>query len=454
MNRQRRLLILSGVLFISIAGVLVISKIDFEEKMVGEETAIVDVESSKITSLSWDYDGEVSFDLVDGEWKYTEDDKMPVDQEKLDQIAEDLSDITSDKKVKEVKSLSIYGLSEPKYSLRIGTADKTYEISIGDETFSDGEVYISIGDDYVYLTDAGLIDKISYSLLDLVQQEEIPEMETVTSISIDNGSSVKLVYKENSGYCYSDAYTYYIKEGDSYKNLDNEDTEDTFQSLTDFSWSECVDYNAEDAELSTYGLDAPAASVSIKYQDEEGNKKEFSYDVGTKEDEYYAKLKDSQIVYSMDASVYDAAVDASYQTLQPDEVLLLDWETVKSIDIEMDGSKYTIQLEKKDEDGFKYSLEGTEIDLADVLDDLSGITIEQDEKEEIGANKEEISFTFHRSTEEDPEVELVFYQYDGTYCIPVRNGETLDCVKREDVVALKEAINSVILNKGNAEKEK
>src|SRR5699024_11487327 len=67
-------------------------------------------------------------------------------------ISQGLSSIISDKRVDEVKSFSLYGLSDPAYTLTVKTADKSWEISIGDESFSDGEVYISTGDEYVYLT--------------------------------------------------------------------------------------------------------------------------------------------------------------------------------------------------------------------------------------------------------------------------------------------------------------
>lgn len=178
MKRERKLIILSGVLVVCVAGAVVVSRIDFEEKMTGTETTIVDVDSADITYLAWNYeDDQMAFTREDGEWAYETDAKMSVDQELLNEIAENLSDITSDKMVEEVQSLSVYGLSDPAYNITIKTADETWEIAVGDETFSDGEVYISKGDDYVYLTDSGLVDDISYSLLDCVQKEEIPEME-------------------------------------------------------------------------------------------------------------------------------------------------------------------------------------------------------------------------------------------------------------------------------------
>lgn len=471
MKRQKRLIVLSGVLVVCVAGAVVISRIDFEEKMTGTETTIVDVDSADITKLSWNYEDEVSFTREDDEWKYGSDDKMAVDQELLDEIAENLSNITSDKMVEEVQSLGVYGLSEPQYNITVETEDETYEIAVGDETFSDGEVYISIGDDYVYLTDAGLIDDISYSLLDCVQKEEIPEMESISSVSVNNEDTLDIVYAEDSGYCYSDAYTYYLKDGESYQNLDNENTESMFTTMSEFAWEECVDYYAEDSELSSYGLDEPDAEVSIVYtpaeeeddsENADSDEQTFSYEVGTADGAYYAKLTDSNIVYSISEDVYNAAVDAAYDELKPDEVVLLDWDTVDSVEIELDGNVYTIDIESNEDDEYTYTFGDSEIEFQDVLDQLSDITIPEESTEDdetsvpeeepaLSNNKTELSLTFHRNTEEYSTVEVVFYQYNGSYCIAALNGDELNYVDRSAVVNLKEAVNSVILDSTSGE---
>lgn len=471
MKRQKRLIVLSGVLVVCVAGAVVISRIDFEEKMTGMETTIVDVDSADITKLSWNYEDEVSFTREDDEWKYGSDDKMAVDQELLDEIAENLSNITSDKMVEEVQSLGVYGLSEPQYNITLETEDETYEIAVGDETFSDGEVYISIGDDYVYLTDAGLIDDISYSLLDCVQKEEIPEMESISSVSVNNEDTLDIVYAEDSGYCYSDAYTYYLKDGESYQNLDNENTESMFTTMSEFAWEECVDYYAEDSELSSYGLDEPDAEVSIVYtpaeeeddsENADSDEQTFSYEVGTADGAYYAKLTDSNIVYSISEDVYNAAVDAAYDELKPDEVVLLDWDTVDSVEIELDGNVYTVDIESNEDDEYTYTFGDSEIEFQDVLDQLSDITIPEESTEDdetsvpeeepaLSNNKTELSLTFHRNTEEYSTVEVVFYQYNGSYCIAALNGDELNYVDRSAVVNLKEAVNSVILDSTSGE---
>lgn len=461
MKREQKLMLLTGVLVVCVAGAVVISRMDFEEKMTGTETVIVDVDSDDITYLAWNYNGEnVSFVKEDGQWNYESDSKMPVDQELLDEIAGNLSHITSDKKVEEVQSLGVYGLSNPSYTISIKTADEEYEIAVGDETFSDGEVYISNGDDYVYLTDAGLVDDISYALLDCVQWEDIPEMESVSEVKIQNQSTVDMVYKENSGYCYSDAYTYYLKDGDTYQCLDNENTEDVFTRLSDFFWEDCVDYYADESELESYGLADPAAVVSVTYKpaededeaDESDGIQTFQYEVGTADGAYYAKLKESDIVYSISQDVYDAAVNASYDELRPDEVILLDWDTVDSIEIETDGSVYKVELEKDGDDGYKYTFNNADIEFDDAAGQLPEILIAddseelQDEEPVLANNKSELKLTFYRNTDEYSTVELEFYQYDGSYCISVLNGEEIHYTERTAVANLKEAVNSAILD--------
>lgn len=473
MRRERKLMILCGVLVVCAAGAVVVSRIDFEEKMTGTETTIVDADSSDITYLAWNYeDDKMAFAREDGTWTYESDAKMSVDQDLLDEIAENLSNIVSDKKVEEVQSLGVYGLSDPAYDITIKTADDTWEIAVGDETFSDGEVYISNGDGYVYLTDSGLIDDISYTLLDCVQKEEIPQMESISEIKIVNGDTADIIYKENAGYCYSDAYTYYMKDGNTYKNLDNVETGSMFTTLSEFSWSECVDYYADNTELEYYGLSDPSATVSIIYKpasDEEDSEESenaedqvFEYEVGSSDNAYYAKLVDSDIVYSISEDVYLAAVNASYDKLKPDEVILLDWDTVDSIDMELDGNVYTVELEKDGDDEYKYTLDGKEVEFADILDQLLNITVSGDsddgdednlpeEEPEPGSNKTELKFIFHRNTDEYQTVELEFYQYDGSYCISVLDGDEMNYTDRSPVIDLKEAVNSVILDSGNGE---
>ena len=214
-----------------------------------------------------------------------------------------------------------------------------------------------------------------------------------------------------------------------------------------------MDYHADDSEMKSYGLDDPDAEVTVSYTDEDGEEQEFIYELAFVDESYYARIQDSRMVYRVSQEVYDTAENASYNELKPNEVILLDWDTVDSIDIESDGNLYTVNLESRGDDEYTYTFGGEEISFADVLEELSSVTTAEDlEKQpELGDNKEELVLTFHRNTDDYTAVELIFYQYDGSYCIPVLDGVQLDCVSREDVISLKEAINSVILDSENGE---
>ena len=197
-------------------------------------------------------------------------------------------------------------------------------------------------------------------------------------------------------------------------------------------------------------------------EDSEENGEEtqkFEYEVGAVDDVYYARLTGSNIVYRISEDLYQAAVNVSYEELKPDEVVLLDWDTVESIEVELDGNVYTIGLEKDDEDAYIYTLENEEIEFGDILDRLSEITIAEETDDEdvpetepsLSGNRSEMSLIFHRNTESYQTVELEFYQYDGSYCISVLNGEELNYTSRTAVVDLKEAVNAVILDSSQAE---
>ena len=188
----------------------------------------------------------------------------------------------------------------------------------------------------------------------------------------------------------------------------------------------------------------------------------FEYEVGSSDNAYYAKLADSNIVYTISEEVYSAAVNASYEKLKPDEVILLDWDTVDSIEMELDGNVYTVDLEKDGDDAYKYTLDGAEVEFDDVLDQILNITAAVDsaddeeddlpeEEPALNGNKSELKLTFHRNTDEYQTVELEFYQYDGSHCISVLNGDEMNYTDRSPVIDLKEAINSVILDSESGE---
>lgn len=357
--------------------------------------------------------------------------------------------------------------------MTVTTQDGDYTLAIGDETTMGGQRYASTGDGSVYLVDSSLLDAFSYGLYAFVAEEDIPAMNDLTAFTVESGNrDLNLVYLEDSGLAYSDHYVWFQQDGENYTTLDTELTESFIENITLLTWSQCVNYHADEETLAEYGLDEPAAVVTVDYvettqedsglTDEDGNPiydtletdYTFVLEIGNYDGEYcYARIAGSDMVYYIDATVADAMVYLSLDSLLPDDILLLDSDTVESVDITLDGETYHVERtveETTDEDGNTtqetiWTLDGTEIDFQGVFSDLTSLTSSSSGSELTPERTAEISFIFHRNTSDYQTVELTFYQYDSTSCLVSLNGETRLFVDREDIVSIVEEVNGLVL---------
>lgn len=85
------------------------------------------------------------------------------------------------------------------------------------------------------------------------------------------------------------------------------------------------------------------------------------------------------------------------------------------------------------------------IDLTDVQNALTALTADSFTTE-AATGKKEISLTVTLDLENTPSVQMEFYQYDGSYCLAVVDGEPVSLVARSSVVDLVEAVNAIVLN--------
>ena len=159
------------------------------------------------------------------------------------------------------------------------------------------------------------------------------------------------------------------------------------------------------------------------------------------------------MVYLIDAAIADSLLYTTYAELQPDEVLLMDWDTVESVTVTLDGNSYEFERsyqETTDTDGNTvkeavYLLEGEETELQTVLDTLTALASTGYANGAQPERNAEIQFVFHRNTDTFSQVELTVYQYDSTGCLVLRDGTPTVFIAREDAVALKESVNALVL---------
>ena len=242
----------------------------------------------------------------------------------------------------------------------------------------------------------------------------------------------------------------------------------TLQSLelTDY-----VTYNATDEELADCGLDEPQLTVTVDYtgEDEDGAETSGTFvlhisrdpeelaqaqadeESGSEETEdteeeitAYARVGDSQIVYRLSGSDYEALMAASYDELRHQEVLWADFAGVTRLDLSLEGEDYTITAQGEG-DSRTWTYQGEELEIDALQSALEGLTAAEF-TDEAPDQQEEISLTVHLDSERFPTVEIQLYRYDGTNCLAVVDGESVSLVPREQVVDLTEAVRAIVLN--------
>lgn len=330
MKRSRKLFGLLAVLALFIVAAYIARVTNPENKADDTTTennikyTILTIEPDMVDSITWTYnDSTLTFTHKEDTWSYADDSTFPLDASYIDSMLSSLNGIQASKIVEDVTDLSMYGLDNPICSINVD-AGSAYSILIGNETALDGLRYVSIGDDNVYLVDSTLLSSFSYGLYDILATETVPTMSDITNVSITSEtSSLFIEYLPESELAYSDEYVWFMKDGDSYLTLDTALTDTLISNITGLSLSECVNYNASDDELNSYGLAAPMVAATVTYIESEENKT-FTLELGNYSDDNsvcYAHIAGSRIVYLIDGTVCDNLMTAGYDSLKPDEVL-------------------------------------------------------------------------------------------------------------------------------------
>lgn len=452
MRRGKKLLLMLLVLAVLLTAAYTATKITETVDAEDEAPAAVvfSVEPSEVTNLTWTYQGEeLSFDYDGENWTYALDASFPTAPLALNTMLDTIASVTASKTIEAVEDWDQYGLEEPLVTITV-TAGETYTLSVGAQTSLDSLRYFSTGDGNAYLVDESLYENFLYGLYDLVQCEEIPQLE-VTAMTIRTADqTLEIRNIPDSGLAYSNEYEWFLDDGSEYRTLDNELTEDLIASVTGLSWNSCVNYAADHEALAEYGLEEPAATVTL----ENSNGETFTLELGnTTSSGCYARIAGSGMVYLVDADLGETFAFTTYADLQPDEVLLMDWDMVDSVDITLDDTVYTLTRlirEVTDDEGstsqeIVYQLDSQDIDIGDALESLTDLSSTGYANGAQPQRSPEISFTFHRSDAAYPEVRLVFYQYNADSCLVQLNGESTVFTSRSKLVALTEEITQALL---------
>ena len=479
MKRYKKIYILLGVLIAACAVTFAVSKYEEHKELISASDEIVlELSSDDVQSLSWEYNEE-SFAFhrdEDSVWRYDEDDAFPVDQDAMGQLLSPFQSFGVSFIIEDVEDYGQYGLEEPACSIHPSTDQQEYEILLGDYSAMDSQRYVSIGDGNVYLVQEDPLDTFSVTISDLLDRDDIPVFDTVSHITFSGTENYEITYEEEGGPSYREEDVYFTQLDGETLPLDPDKISSYLQDIRFLDTTDYVTYKATEDGLASWGLDDPELTITVDYtsEDEGGNEvsgtfvlsvsrdpeelaaareaaqageeTETTDTADTEEEEItaYARVGDSPIVYQITADDYTALMAASYDDLRHSEVLPAAIEDVSQLDITLDGKTYTI-TSLTDGESRSYYYQEELVDLTDIQNALTALTADSFTTE-APAGKKEISLTVTLDVEDSPTVQLEFYQYDGSYCLTVIDGEPVSLVARSSVVDLMEAINAIVLS--------
>lgn len=469
MKRSRRLVILLGLLLAACAATFGVIRYEEHKEVIRNSDAIVlEIDSDAVQTLSWEYGSETLAFHKEDTWLYDGDAAFPVDEEKMQERLELFRAFGVSFIIEDVEDYGQYGLDKPICTIRLSTADETWEILLGNYSSMDSQRYVSVGDGNVYLVQNDPLDYFDAGLSDMIDHDETPDFDKVTGIRFAGTESYSITYEEDSGNTYCEEDVYFAERAGSLLPLDTSRVDAYLQKISGLSLTDYVTYNATAEELEACGLDTPELTVTVDYTYEDEARNEITQtfvlqisrdpeeqkaaeeasdqEEGTAEEEItaYARVGDSRIVYRITANEYKALMDASYDALRHLEVLSADFSDVTQLDISLEGAAYSITAEGSG-DGRTYSYLGEELEIGDLQSALESLKAESF-TDERPTQKKEIGLTVHLDNENYPEVRIELYRYDGTNCLAVVDGTPVSLVARADVVDLIEAVNEIVLS--------
>lgn len=434
MNRGKKLLILVAVLAVAVFAVWGVAELTKPEVIpIGTESGetILTVDVSSLTRLSWNWGAEqFDFNYSGTAWTCNIQEGYVPNTALMAEILVELSDVRAEKIIDQPGELSLYGLDAPLCTVTAG--DKV--LKFGDASSLNDTHYLSIGDGKVYMVDSNTYSCFAYTRKELVQFDTIPAMTALTGMTFENSSGTLVL--ENIGEndrTYSSHYTWFLKDDATMISQDMVDG--ILLYLQDLTWIECVDTGA--ADLSVYGLDTPAVKCSTESTD--GS---FSFWVGNASEQgHYACVAGSDKVYLIDSTAAQLFEAVSTDMLACLDVLQMDWSTVTSVEVTVDGQ--TSVLTAGTDGG--WTLNGSEVEALTVLETINQMTADVAQDLSVEGLTQEVKLVINRNTESFSRVELTFYRLDGTNCVMQLDTNAPLLVPRDEVVSLKEAFNTLIL---------
>lgn len=349
MKRSVKMLMLSAVLLALLGSYELVNRLN-RQRQVFEETgafAMTDRSADELVGLNWtNEDTQYHFQKNEDIWTNANDAAFPTNQEAVQQLAGRIMNFTATRKLENVETLADYGFTEDSFSVTAEWSDgETTRYILGDETpFADGwYTHIDGEDGVVYTTESALSAMFSETEVDLAQLEEIGSVETAKSLSI--GNELKLVYRAESISLNADQH-WYSETGEP---MEDAAVEEVIGQIRTLEWQNLICVSADENALAQYQLNTGSAiAISVQGDDDDS----IDLRIGSLNDdgEYYARLPDSNMVYTLDGESVEAILNMDMDALWNGAIFDLEYADVQQFSCALDGREYLFTPEVSGEE--------------------------------------------------------------------------------------------------------
>lgn len=393
--------------------------------------------------------GTVSFEfrLKEDEtgWLWSENEKVPLSNEKFAEMATAVSSVTSPYKLDGVSAADLgkYGLDEPEVSLAFTDGAGTHRFYIGSLNSYTGTNYFCTDDkSVVYTVDPSVAESFRFDIYDVIDTDDAPAVNASALTSLEytaNGKKLLFTYysggKESD---YTSKYNWYFSvDGGAESHLAAEIGEALTKALTSLDLGKCVAYDS--SRDSEFGLDK-ASRLVLKYNktstvtDSTTNidktvttPEEFVLNVGKNEDGViYVRADGSSLTARLSSQdAFAAVMTENVRSLRPTELLLPDYGRIDGITFSAGGKTLAVKVVHADDGGISYeSADGKTLDedkLTKLLDALAAAktsAFASDLERDPAAGSDAVftaEFTFN--TGDAKTGTLTVSNYSGSYCI-------------------------------------
>ncbi len=305
-KRSIRLLIGAAVIFILLLAYFGLraynerTEVEEQEEAAGE--TILEIDPDSVTEISFLLNGvETVFEQdTEGNWKKSDDETFPVNDALLLYPLDYLVPLKSVRTLTEAEDPSEYGLDNPQNVITLKREDgEETVLTIGDTNEVTGNDYLILNGDTqtVYTVASGLRESIYEDLYDYAISEEIPEIQAseITGISLSGSDR--------------DGYDLYIEDAlwmvDG-KEADSDLANELSSALGGLDYEGYYDHNCTDP--AEYGLDNPAAVLTITWEEPEEEEAE----TGLEEEETQSETGTSYTVYTISFDIGNEDAEGNY----------------------------------------------------------------------------------------------------------------------------------------------